>query len=282
LSATETGPPARLEVVILGSGSSGGVPRADGAWGACDPAEPLNRRSRCSLLVRRPSGEGPERQTTVIVDASPEFRLQASAAGARRLDALLMTHDHADQAHGIDDIRAFAIAQRARIACWMDVATRSTLTQRFGYIFAGVGYYPAIADIHDLPPHGAVWSVDGPSGPIPVTTFDQDHGGVRSIGYRFGSLAYSSDVVGLGEDAFAALQGLDVWIVDALRYAPHPTHAHVDLALEWIARVRPKRAILTNLHIDLDYRTLAATLPPGVEPAYDGLVVELPITSGSL
>jgi phosphoribosyl 1,2-cyclic phosphate phosphodiesterase len=273
--------PATLEVVILGSGSSGGVPRADGVWGACDPADPLNRRSRCSLLVRRRSRAGAERQTTVVVDASPEFRLQTSAAGVRRLDALLMTHDHADQAHGIDDIRAFALTQRARIACWMDEATRTTMMRRFGYVFAGEGDYPAIADIRHLPPHGEAWSVDGPSGPIPVTTFDQDHGNVRSVGYRFGNLAYSSDVVGLSADAFAALEGLDVWILDALRYAPHPTHAHVDLALEWIARARPKRAILTNLHIDLDYRSLAGRLPPGVEPAYDGLVVEVPLDAGS-
>jgi phosphoribosyl 1,2-cyclic phosphate phosphodiesterase len=266
-----------LEVVILGSGSSGGVPRADGNWGACDPANRLNQRSRCSLMVRRPSGEGPERQTTVVVDASPEFRLQTAAAGVRRLDALLMTHDHADQAHGIDDIRAFALNQRARIPCWMDDATRASLTRRFGYLFAGEGYYPAIADIHGLPPHGHAWSVAGPSGSIPVVTFDQDHGGVRSVGYRFGNLAYSSDVVDLPEHVFATLEGLDVWIVDALRYTPHPTHAHVARALEWISRVRPKRAILTNLHIDLDYDELTSRLPPGVEAAHDGLRLMLEI-----
>jgi phosphoribosyl 1,2-cyclic phosphate phosphodiesterase len=268
---------AALEVVILGSGSSGGVPRADGAWGACDPANPLNRRSRCSLMVRRPSGEGPERQTTVVVDASPEFRLQTAAAGVKRLDGLLMTHDHADQAHGIDDIRAFALRQRARIPCWMDEATRASLSRRFGYIFAGEGYYPAIADIHDLPPHGQAWSVEGPSGPIPIVTFDQDHGAARSVGYRFGNLAYSSDVVDFPELVFQVLEGLDVWIVDALRYTPHPTHAHVERTLEWIARVRPKRAILTNLHIDLDYEELTSRLPPGVEAAHDGLTLRLEI-----
>jgi phosphoribosyl 1,2-cyclic phosphate phosphodiesterase len=266
---------ATLEFVILGSGSSGGVPRADGAWGACDPSNPLNHRSRCSMMVRRPSGEGLERQTTVVVDASPEFRLQTAAAGVRRLDGLLMTHDHADQAHGIDDIRAFALRQRARIPVWMDDPTRESLMRRFGYIFAGEGYYPAIADIHDIPPHGQAWSVAGPSGPIPVVTFDQDHGGARSVGYRFGNLAYSSDVVGLPEHVFEALEGLDVWIVDALRYTPHPTHAHVERTLEWIARVRPKRAILTNLHIDLDYDELTSRLPPGVEAGHDGLALAL-------
>ncbi|MEO8112758.1 MAG: MBL fold metallo-hydrolase [Phenylobacterium sp.] len=262
-----------LEITILGCGSSGGVPRADGEWGACDPAEPKNLRSRCSLLVRR-KGEGAERETTAIVDTSPDLRLQTATAGARRLDAILLTHDHADQVHGVDDVRAFFIRQRARIPCWMDAATEASMQRRFGYIFEGEGGYPAICNPHRLPPHGEAWSVDGPSGAIPVTTFDQDHGGVRSAGYRFGGVAYSSDVVGLDDEAFAALQNLDVWIVDALRYRPHPTHAHLALTLEWIARVRPKRAILTNLHIDLDFATLRAELPEGVEPAYDSLRFE--------
>jgi phosphoribosyl 1,2-cyclic phosphate phosphodiesterase len=263
---------ATLDVTILGSGSSGGVPRADGAWGVCDPCDARNRRSRCSMMVRRRSEEGPERATTVIVDASPEFRLQSAAAGAKRLDALLLTHDHADQCHGIDDIRAFFIRQRARIPCWMDATTRRSMEQRFGYVFSGAfGPYPPIADIHDVPAFGEAWRIDGPSGPIPVTSFDQDHGAVRSLGYRFGSVAYSSDVVELPEDSFALLEDLDVWIVDALRYTPHPTHAHVDKALAWIDRVKPRRAILTNLHIDLDFAELSGRLPPGVEPAHDGL-----------
>jgi phosphoribosyl 1,2-cyclic phosphate phosphodiesterase len=187
------------------------------------------------------------------------------------MDAVLLTHDHADQTHGIDDIRAFAIRQRARINCHMDESTAESMRRRFGYIFVGEGGYPAIGDIQIVPAHGASWSVEGPSGVIPVSTFDQDHGGVRSIGYRFGNVAYSSDVVGLDEAAFEALADLDVWILDALRWKPHPTHAHVDLALEWIARVKPRRAILTNMHIDLDFDDLAARLPAGVEPAFDGL-----------
>ena len=264
-----------LEFVILGCGSSGGVPRADGAWGACDPAEPRNLRTRCSLLVRR-IGEGSAvNQTTVVVDASPEFRLQMVAAGTRRLDGLLLTHDHADQCHGLDDIRAFALNQRAKIPCWADAATSRTLNRRFGYLFEGEGLYPAISDIRPLPNNGEPFVVDGPSGQIPVVTFDQDHGPVRSVGYRFGDVAYSSDVVDLPESAFEALAGLDVWIVDALRYQPHPTHAHLAKTLAWIERVRPKRAILTNMHIDLDYRELAAQLPPNVEPAFDGLRLEV-------
>jgi phosphoribosyl 1,2-cyclic phosphate phosphodiesterase len=268
-----------LEVVVLGCGSSGGVPRADGNWGDCDPADPKNARTRCSLMVRR-KGDGPGQETTALVDASPEFRLQAARAGMKRLDAVLLTHDHADQVHGLDDVRAFFLRQGARIPCWMDAATDRTMMRRFGYIFEGEGGYPAICAREPLPPHGEAWAVQGPSGAIPVVTFDQDHGGVRSVGYRFGGVAYSSDVVGLDEAAFAALRGLDVWIVDALRRRPHPTHAHLDLALEWIARVRPRRAILTNMHIDLDFETLRRELPPGVEPAYDGLSFEHELAVG--
>ena len=262
-----------LEFTILGSGSSGGVPRADGDWGACDPANPKNQRSRCSLLVRR-KGEGAARETTAIVDTSPDLRLQTSNAGAKRMDAVLLTHDHADQVHGLDDVRAFFIHQRALIPCHMDASTDATMMRRFGYIFEAEGGYPAICSRHAIPPHGEAWSVEGPSGSIPLVTFDQDHGGVRSVGYRFGDVAYSSDVVNLDEAAFAAMGGLDVWIVDALRYRPHPTHAHLARTLEWIARLKPRRAILTNLHVDLDYETLRAELPPGVEPAYDGLRFE--------
>lgn len=223
------------------------------------------------MMVRRPSEEGPERWTTAVVDASPEFRLQTAAAGARRLDALLMTHDHADQAHGIDDIRAFAQRQRARIPCHADAETNQTLMRRFPYVFVGEKGYPAIADRIEIPPHGQYWEVLGPSGAIPIVTFDQDHGGVRSVGYRFGPVAYSSDVLQLDESAFAALGELEVWIVDALRYTPHPTHAHVERTLGWIERVKPRRAILTNLHIDLDFEELSRRLPPDVEAAYDGL-----------
>ena len=259
-----------LEAVILGSGSSMGVPRADGSWGACDPAEPRNRRSRCSLLVRRRDPAGGA-ETTVMVDTSPDLRSQVIAAGVRRVDAVLYTHDHADQTHGVDDLRAFTIATRQRVPCFMDAYTRGRLTGRFRYIFEGEGGYPAICEARDLPPLGEPWAVEGPSGPVPVIGFDQEHGAIRSVGYRFGGLAYSSDVSNLSESAFEALAGLDVWIVDALRWTPHPTHAHVAKALEWIERVAPRRAILTNLHIDLDSRELQAQLPEGVEAAYDGL-----------
>ena len=261
-----------LQFVLLGCGSSGGVPRADGAWGACDPAEPKNRRSRCSLLVRRRSEAGPAQETTVLIDTSPDLRLQTAAAGVQRIDAVLYTHDHADQVNGIDDLRAFYLRHQRRTPCYMDSHTRTALNRRFTYVFAGDKGYPAICDAVDLPDFGVPWSIDGPSGAIPVETFDQDHGDVRSVGYRIGDVAYSSDVVDLPEASFEQLAGVRVWVLDALRYRPHPTHASVERALEWISRVKPERAILTNMHIDLDYATLRAELPPGVEPGYDGMV----------
>lgn len=269
-----------LEITILGCGSSGGVPRADGDWGDCDPADPKNHRSRCSMLVRR-KGQGPEQETTVVVDTSPDFRLQSAHAGVKRVDAVLLTHDHADQVHGLDDVRAFFLRSRGqRIHTHMDAPTYATMMRRFGYIFEGETGYPAICEARRLPPHGTAFQIEGPSGPVPVVTFDQDHGSVRSVGYRFGDVAYSSDLVDLDEPAFAALAGLDVWIVDALRYRPHPTHAHLARTLSWIERVKPRRAILTNMHIDLDYAKLAAELPPGVEPAYDGLRLEHQLGAG--
>jgi phosphoribosyl 1,2-cyclic phosphate phosphodiesterase len=273
---------AALDIVILGCGSSGGVPRADGSWGACNPGDRRNWRSRCSLLVRRAPVAGAEAQTTLVVDAAPEFRLQAAAAGVKRLDGLLLTHEHADQCHGIDDIRVFAVKQRQRIPCWMDEATQGVMMRRFGYVFEGAGLYPAIADLRTTPPPGERWQVDGPSGPIPVTTFQQAHGEIMSLGYRFGSIAYSSDVLDLPEASFEALRDLDLWIVDALRYSPHPTHAHVDKALAWIERVKPRRAILTNMHVDLDYAVLAHHLPPGVEPAYDGLSLSVELNGADI
>lgn len=264
-----------LEFTILGSGSSGGVPRADGDWGDCDPADLRNLRTRCSLLVRRKGEGGAASETTLVVDTSPDFRLQAVAAGVRRLDAALFTHDHADQAHGIDDLRPFFLKQRHRIPTFMDEATRAGLTHRFDYVFETRSGYPAICKAESLPPHGERLDIDGPSGAISVQSFVLDHGNIPSLGFRFGSVAYTPDVVGIPEGSWAALADLDVWILDALRWAPHPTHAHVDLALEWIARVKPRRAILTNLHIDLDFSRLAQRLPSGVEPAFDGLRWEM-------
>ena len=260
-----------LEVTLLGSGSSGGVPRADGDWGACDPDEPRNLRTRCSLAVRRKKGSEQSDETTLLIDLSPDFRLQAVRAGIRRLDAVLFSHDHADQTHGIDDIRAFAYRQRSRIACQADAATIQTLTRRFGYVFEGLHSYPPIATLMEIPRFGEPFEIAGPSGGIPVIAYDQDHGDVRAVGYRIGDVGYSSDVVGLPEASMQALQNLDVFIVDALRYTPHPTHLSISEALEMIRMLRPKRAVLTNLSSEVDYETLRQELPANVEPAYDGM-----------
>lgn len=261
-----------LEVVILGSGSSGGVPRGDGDWGACDPTEPRNRRTRCSALIRR---YGPDGVTSVLIDTSPDLREQALAAGIRHVDGVLFTHDHADQTHGIDDLRVFAIRSRQRIPAWMDAATREALTHRFDYIFESKLGYPAIVEARDVPPHGQPWSVEGAGGLVPVVTFDQAHGPIRSVGYRCGPVAYSSDVSDLEEAAIEAVRGCDLWIVDALRYTPHPTHAHLERTLDWIARSGVRRAVLTNLHIDMDYKTLSEIVPDNVEVGFDGWTARL-------
>ena len=265
----------RLRFTILGCGSSGGVPRADGVWGRCDPAEPKNRRSRCSLLVQKIAEQDQPLETTILIDTSPDLRYQTSEAGVKRLDAVLYTHDHADQAHGIDDLRVFFLTSRGRrTPCYMDPVTTETLLRRFDYIFETRGGYPAICEARALPPHAEPWSVAGPSGAIPILTFDQDHGAIRSVGYRIGPLAYCSDVVDFPPASMAALQGLEVFVIDALRDTPHPTHAHVARSLEWIEALKPRHAVLTNMHSDLDYNELRARLPQGVEPAYDGMVIE--------
>ena len=256
-----------IEITILGSGSSGGVPRGDGDWGACDPADPRNRRTRCSALVRRP---GPDGVTNVLIDTSPDLREQALANGITAVDAVLYTHDHADQTHGIDDLRVFVMRRRKRIPAWMDRPTEAALTRRFDYIFESKEGYPALLEPNLIPPHGEHWSVSGPGGDLPIVTFDQAHGPIRSVGYRLGPISYSSDVSDLDDAALEAVRGSKLWIVDALRWTPHPTHAHVDKALDWIARVGVERAVLTNLHIDLDYKTLRAAVPSNVEVAYDG------------
>lgn len=263
-----------LEVTILGCGSSGGVPRGDGDWGACDPSEPRNRRTRCSMLARR---RGPDGETAILIDTSPDLREQMLAAGGSQVDAVLYTHDHADQTHGIDDLRVFALRRRKRVPAWMDEATKSALTRRFDYIFDSKEGYPAILEAHDLPPNGTDWSVEGPGGSIPVRTFDQAHGPIRSVGYRLGPVSYSSDISDLYEAAIESVRGSALWIIDALRWTRHPTHANVDQALAWIAAADVGRAVLTNLHIDLDYNALAALMPSGVEVAYDGWSAPLPL-----
>ena len=261
-----------MRVTVLGCGGSGGVPLADGTpggnWGDCDPAEPRNRRSRVSILV-----EAAEGGTALLIDASPDLRRQILDNAVARIDAVIFTHAHADHCHGLDELRAVSRRQRGPIPAYMSAETRGQLTARFDYAFESSAprdsLYPAL--MTDL-------LLAGPTeiGGLPVVPFVQGHGPETTLGLRIGDLAYSTDAVALDEAAFAALEGVRLWIVDALRERPHPTHSHFDQTLAWIARVAPERAILTHMNQEADYRALLARCPPGVEPAYDGLVVELP------
>jgi phosphoribosyl 1,2-cyclic phosphate phosphodiesterase len=261
-----------FRATILGCGSSGGVPRIGQLWGHCDPTNPKNRRRRCGLLIER-LGRG--RHTTVLVDTPPDLREQLLSVRADGLDGVLYTHDHADHTHGIDDLRMVAYAMKRRIDVWADAATRASLEQRFRYCFAsspGSSYAP-ILDVHLISAPEPV-RIEGPAGSIEAVPIPQEHGEIGSLGFRFGSLAYSPDLSGVPEASVPLLQGLDVWIVDALRFTPHPSHFSVKDALEWIARLQPRRAILTHMTTDLDYEALRRELPEGVEPAYDGMVIE--------
>jgi phosphoribosyl 1,2-cyclic phosphate phosphodiesterase len=262
-----------LTVTILGCGSSAGVPQVGQGWGACDPNNSKNRRRRCSLLVER---AGPAGRTRVLVDTSPDLREQLLDADVRWLDGVLYTHDHADHTHGIDDLRPLVLARGRRINTYMDKLTEEIVMQRFSYCFTAPsgGEYPPI--LQALPiAAGAPVRIVGDGGEVAATPFAQVHGGTSSLGFRFGRLAYSCDLSDIPAESLETLQGLDVWILDALRYRPHPSHFSVDDALAWIERVRPKRAVLTNLHFDLDFDTLRAALPSSVEPAYDGMQIVL-------
>jgi phosphoribosyl 1,2-cyclic phosphate phosphodiesterase len=263
-----------LRVTILGCGSSAGVPRVGVGWGACDPDNPKNRRRRCSILVER---LGPGGTTTVLVDTSPDMREQLLGLDVRRLDAVLLTHDHADHVHGIDDLRPLVIAMRRRMPVYMDGSTRGGVMTRFGYCFTTPpgSDYPPILDEHGLEA-GTDVTIEGPGGPVTGRPFRMIHGGTEALGFRFGNLAYAPDVSRMPEESLADLRDLDVLVIDALRYTPHPSHFSLSEALALIEAVRPRRAILTNLHTDLDYETLRREVPAGVEPAFDGLQIELP------
>lgn len=258
-----------LVITILGCGSSGGVPRVAMGWGACDPHNSKNRRRRCSILVERRGIGG---TTSVLVDTSPDCREQLIDSGLTRLDGILITHDHADHTHGIDDVRPMVIHMRKRIPLYMDERTSKVLGDRFGYCFRAPpgSQYPPLLDERGLE-IGKAFAIDGPGGPVKGTPFDMEHGETRALGFRFGKIAYASDVSALPAESVEMLRGLDLLILDALRYTPHPSHFSVSDALAMIAEVKPKRTVLTNMHTDLDYETLAAELPAGVEPAFDGM-----------
>lgn len=264
---------AALEITILGCGNPDGVPRADGAWGVCDPNERLNARTRGALLVRRRAAVSadPKVMTTAIVGAPPDFRRQGAQAGVARLDAVLLAHGHASHVNGLDDVRTFFLWQNALIPCWMDRTTSATVRRRFGYMFESAGLWPAICVHRELPRHGEAWRVDGPSGAIPVVTFGQDHESAPSVGYRFGAVAYSSGLARLDGATLDALAGVDTWIVDVPQRRSGLPPTGTDRVLDWVERVKPRRTILVNLGFDLDFASTQAGLPQGVELGFDGL-----------
>jgi phosphoribosyl 1,2-cyclic phosphate phosphodiesterase len=249
-------------VTILGSGNSTGVPMSNGWWGDCDPAEPRNRRRRASILIENDD-------TVVLVDAGPDFREQALSAGITRLDAVIFTHAHADHSQGIDDLRAFVDYGGTPLPIYAYPEIIEQFQIRFSYMFGGAraGYYDKpFLEAREAPPRLRINSLD-------LTLFEQDHVVCRTIGIRTGDFAYSTDVKSLPEPAFSALAGIGTWVIAAVRRQPHIAHAHLALILEWIGRVGPARAYLTHLNQTMDYRTLAASLPAGIEPAYDGKVI---------
>jgi phosphoribosyl 1,2-cyclic phosphate phosphodiesterase len=254
-----------MKITMLGCGASGGVPLIGGNWGRCDPTDPRNRRRRGSVLVECCG-------TVILIDTSPDLREQLLDAGVARLDAVLMTHAHADHLHGIDDLRTINRLMQKAIPLYADAATLAEVGRRFGYVLepaSDAGFYRPTLTPHEISGPFAI-------GPVPVMPFAQDHGFGTTLGFRIGGFAYSTDATELDDAAFAAVAGVDVWIVDCLRREPHPTHSHLAKSLAWIARARPRRAVLTHMDQSFDYRELSAELPPGVEPGRDGLVIELP------
>lgn len=252
-----------MKITVLGCGSSGGVPLIGNVWGACDPQNPRNRRTRASILVE-------DQETTLLVDTSPDMRQQLLDCDLQKLDAVLFTHAHADHTHGIDDLRSVNWLTQNPIDVYADRTTLADLKNRFSYIFderAGRGSFhrPSVV------PH----EISGPFGvrAIKVFPFPQNHGNSQSLGFRFGEFAYSTDVDDFAPEAIAALRGIKTWIVDCVRLRPHPTHFNLEKTLEWLKKIKPEQAFLTHLNHDMDYETLAKSLPPNVFPAYDGLTI---------
>lgn len=250
-----------MKVTVLGSGSAGGVPSISRGWGACDPANPRNRRRRPSILLEQDD-------TVVLVDTGPDCREQLIDAGIRRLDGVLYTHDHADHLHGIDDLREINRAMQAPLPIFAAPEVMASIRQRFPYVLGSVeegqSIYKPMLDAHDI---SGPFTIGGMS----VVPFDQDHGYCRTLGFRIGSFAYSTDVVNLPEESFTALSGIRTWVVGCLTFDPHPTHAHLDKVLGWIERLKPERAFLTHMTPSMDYDSLKHRLPAHVEPAYDGM-----------
>jgi phosphoribosyl 1,2-cyclic phosphate phosphodiesterase len=262
-----------LTLTILGCGSSAGVPRPALGWGACDPKNPKNRRRRCSLLVERSSGHG---VTRIVIDTSPDLREQLIDAEVDHLDAVFLTHEHADQTHGIDDLRSVVMHQRRRIPVYLNRSTAADILQRFSYCFVSPpgSDYPPILDHHGIE-SGESRTIEGRGGSLTLSAFIMQHGNIPALGYRIGDAVYTPDVSDIPPESWPFLENLDLWIIDGLRYAAHPSHFSVSDALSWIERFKPRRAVITNMHSDLDYEVLRQSLPPQVIPAYDGMRLTL-------
>ncbi len=269
----------RRRFTILGCASSPGVPRINGDWGACDPANPKNRRSRAAFLVEQ---FGPDGVTTVVIDTGPDFRAQMIAAGVDHIDAVLYTHSHADHLHGIDDLRGYFITKRRRVPIYADAPTMERIWQGFGYCLKsppGSGYPPIVEA--NLIEHIAVpLVIDGAGGPISLVPHMQIHGDIHSLGFRIGDVAYCSDVSDFPAESITQLAGLDVLVIDALQYNFHPSHLSLEQALQWIGQLRPKQAILTHMHTPLDYDRVMAETPEHVIPAYDMMRFEAMVEAG--
>jgi len=262
-----------LTLTILGSGSSAGVPRPALGWGACDPTNPKNRRRRCSLLVERTSDTG---VTRVVIDTSPDLREQLIDANVDHIDAVFLTHEHADQTHGIDDLRSVVLHQRRRIPVYLNQSTAKDVVSRFSYCFVSPpgSDYPPILD-HMSIEAGESRTIEGKGGAVTLSAFILKHGQIPALGYRIGGAAYTPDVNDIPPESWPYLENLELWIVDGLRYTSHPSHFSVSDALSWIDRFKPRRAVITNLHSDLDYEVLRQKLPAGVIPGYDGMRLTL-------
>jgi phosphoribosyl 1,2-cyclic phosphate phosphodiesterase len=258
-----------LSLTVLGCGSSAGVPRPALGWGACDPNNPKNRRRRCSLLVERQSGNG---ITRIVIDTSPDLREQLIDAKVDHIDAVFFTHEHADQTHGIDDLRSVVMNQRRRIPVYLNRSTADHILLRFSYCFVTPpgSEYPPILEDHPIET-GESRTIEGKGGAVTLSAFIMEHGNIPALGYRIGNAAYTPDVSNIPAESWPYLKDLDLWIIDGLRYAGHPSHFSVNDALAWIDRFKPRRAVITNMHSDLDYEVLRQSLPPNVVPAHDGM-----------
>ena len=266
---------ARIIATILGCGSSGGVPRIGNVWGACDPEEPRNRRRRCALLIEGWTEDGGE-PTRVLIDTGPDIREQLLDAQVDRVDAVLYTHAHADHIHGIDDLRVLALHNRKRVDVYYTAETSQRLHEAFGYCFSTPpgSDYPPILNGHEVSA-GQRLVVDGPGGSIDLLAFGQEHGNITSLGFRIQDFAYSVDLSGFPEQSFPAISGLALWILDALRPTPHPSHLSLPETLAWITRFNPRQAVLSDMHIDLDYARTEAETPANVTPAFDGMRIDV-------